>query len=218
MKEILPKNVVVVVPHGDDEILSAGATISKHVRTGDSVSLCILKGEKTDRNSLQLEQSIEVSKFLKLKKVHHLNAFKTNDLSVMSNQIENFLLEKKYDVMYTIYAHDNHQEHRLAFDAINIAVRAHGPCPISNVFCGETLSSTSARFRVSPAFSPTYYNVVTKEDIETKINALKFYTREIHDFPHPRSIKAIKALATLRGSECFNEYAEAFVPLRQIVF
>lgn len=213
----MSKNVLVIVPHGDDEVLSAGATISKHVRTGCNVSLCLLKGEKTKRNSLQLKQSIEVSKFLGLKKIHHLDVFKTNDLSIISNRIESFLRKHNYDTIYTIYAHDNHQDHRLAFDAINIAVRSHGPCTVPNIFCGETLSSTTARFKVFPTFSPTYYSVVTKEDIETKIKAFQFYTNEMHNFPHPRSAEAIRALAILRGAECSNEYAEAFMPLRQIV-
>jgi LmbE family N-acetylglucosaminyl deacetylase len=213
-----PKNVLCLVPHGDDEVLSAGATISKHKRNGDSVTVCFLKGDKTERNLKQIEQSKLVAKFLNIDSIHHLDLLHTDDLGFISNKIEKFLSNKKFDCLYTIYENDNHQEHRLAFDAISIAVRSHGPCSIPVILSGETLSSTVPRLTVSSKFNPTYYNIVSKQDVDNKIRALSFYTDEIHSFPHPRSQRVIQALAELRGSECGNEYAEAFVPVRYFNF
>jgi LmbE family N-acetylglucosaminyl deacetylase len=211
------KNVLCIVPHGDDEILSAGATLNKHKRNGDRVTVCFLKGDRTKRNLKQIEQSKQVAKFLNLDFIYHLDLLRDNNLSYISQEIQNFLRDKDFHYLYTIHENDNHQEHRLVFDAISIAVRSHGPACIPNIFCGETLSSTSQRLSRMQTFNPTFYNIVTEEDLEKKIQALKFYTNEIHPFPHPRSSEAIKSLAMLRGSECSNYFAEAFVPLRQII-
>ncbi|WP_058369821.1 PIG-L deacetylase family protein [Psychrobacter sp. ENNN9_III] len=36
------KNVLVVAPHADDEVLGCGGTIAKHVRHGDNVYVAIM--------------------------------------------------------------------------------------------------------------------------------------------------------------------------------
>jgi len=211
------KRVVLLVPHGDDEVLLAGASISKHKRAGDKVTVCILKGDKTERNLKQIRQSEEVANFLNVDHIFHLDVLKAGSIDLISKELEYFLINGSYDTLYTIHENDNHQEHRLTFNAISVAVRSHGPACIPNIFCGETLSSTSQRLRHVQTFNPTLYNIVTEEDIDKKIKALSFYTGEIHTSPHQRSPEAIKALAILRGSECFANYAEAFMPLRQII-
>jgi len=49
-----------------------------------------------------------------------------------------------------------------------------------------------------------------------KINSLKIYKSEVKKFPFPRSLKTVKALATLRGSEIGTQAAESFEVLKQI--
>ena len=59
-------------------------------------------------------------------------------------------------------------------------------------------------------FVPTLY-VDIESHLEQKIKALEAYHEEIRDFPHARSIEALKALATFRGSQIGVPAAEAFV-------
>ena len=47
--------------------------------------------------------------------------------------------------------------------------------------------------------------------------ALDVYHSEMRNFPHPRSFKAIEALAQWRGASVGTTYAEAFVLARNIV-
>ena len=47
--------------------------------------------------------------------------------------------------------------------------------------------------------------------------ALKAYSRELRNYPHPRSIKGIKILAQYRGIQNGLEYAEAFKVIKKIV-
>ena len=50
-----------------------------------------------------------------------------------------------------------------------------------------------------------------------KKQGLKIYSKELRKFPHPRSVKAIEALAIKRGSESGLELAEAFMIIRKII-
>ena len=52
--------------------------------------------------------------------------------------------------------------------------------------------------------------------LESKIDIMSNYESEIGEHPFPRSSKAIEALATLRGSECGVEFAEAFMIMKEV--
>ena len=48
------------------------------------------------------------------------------------------------------------------------------------------------------------------------MNLIKFYKSEIRDYPHSRSIKAIKSLASTRGVSCGVKFAEGFYLNRSV--
>jgi LmbE family N-acetylglucosaminyl deacetylase len=77
----------------------------------------------------------------------------------------------------------------------------------------EVLSSTE--YNPYSTFQPNYFVNIEKV-INKKINALKKYKSEMRASPHPRSIKASKDLASLRGSGVGLKYVEAFRLLREI--
>ena len=47
-----------------------------------------------------------------------------------------------------------------------------------------------------------------------KIGAMKCFESQLHEFPGPRSLEALKALALFRGSQAGYGYAEAFQIIR----
>jgi hypothetical protein len=49
-----------------------------------------------------------------------------------------------------------------------------------------------------------------------KLDAMKLYTTELREFPHPRSLKNLEIIAMARGSVIGVEYAEAFESIRVI--
>ena len=51
-----------------------------------------------------------------------------------------------------------------------------------------------------------------------KLSALKAYSNEIRDYPHSRSLEAIKNLAKIRGNQNGLYMAEAFRIIRRIEF
>ena len=59
----------------------------------------------------------------------------------------------------------------------------------------------------------TYINI--EKHLTVKVEAMKCHKRELRDFPHPRSIDAIIALAQFRGSTMGCRAAEAFSLIRE---
>ena len=51
-----------------------------------------------------------------------------------------------------------------------------------------------------------------------KLSALEAYSKEIRDYPHSRSLEAIKNLAKIRGNQNGLRMAEAFQIIRKIEF
>ena len=46
---------------------------------------------------------------------------------------------------------------------------------------------------------------------------MSLFASQQRAFPHERSLGAIRALATLRGSTVYGVAAQAFIPVRQVI-
>jgi LmbE family N-acetylglucosaminyl deacetylase len=79
----------------------------------------------------------------------------------------------------------------------------------------ETLSETEWGQSIEP-FIPNVY-VDISETFVTKIEAMKAYESELKQYPHPRSLEIVEALAKKRGSEVGVKFAEAFMLIRELV-
>ncbi len=117
--------------------------------------------------------------------------------------------------VYLPFRDDAHSDHRVLFDAAQASLKWFRNDALREILAYETLSETG--YSLAPnvtAFRPTLYIDITPH-LEGKLTAMAFYESEVGDHPFPRSMAAIRAQATLRGSECGCEAAEAFVILRQ---
>jgi LmbE family N-acetylglucosaminyl deacetylase len=97
------------------------------------------------------------------------------------------------------------------------ALTACRPLPgalVRRIYSGEVLSS-SEYAESGHRFVPNSY-VDIDGYLELKCQAMQCYRNEIRSAPHPRSVEAIRALATLRGSECGLKAAEGLRLLREI--
>ena len=66
--------------------------------------------------------------------------------------------------------------------------------------------------------STNIFYSLSQKDISNKWEALKFYETETKKFPYPRSKKGIESLASYRGMQSGNEYAEAFKLIKGIIW
>lgn len=214
------KDVLVLVPHADDEVLMCGGSIVKHIEQGDTVSVVILQAKRDKHTEDQLNGVDNAKKILNYTDVTFLdidNALFSSNFVFVKDSLEKCLSSRPVpDIVYTVFPYDNHQDHQMLFKAASVAFRIHGPCPVKKIYCGETISSTEQASKYFSSFNPTIYNVLTDHHINTKIEALLQYSGEVFNYPHPRSSEGVTTFAKMRGMECANKYAEAFCCVRNV--
>jgi N-acetylglucosamine malate deacetylase 1 len=221
------KQVLVVAAHPDDEVLGCGGTLSRHISSGDAVSVLIIAEGVTSR---KLEEEINNEKLNELneaskKSAKTLGIYDLNYLGYPDNKLDSiifldvvksieFYINKiKPDIVYTHFDNDLNIDHKITSDAVLTACRPINDCSVKTIYAYETLSSTEWYNTSTNNFKPNHF-VDISDHLETKLNALKAYEQEMRSFPHPRSYKSIKALAEYRGSTVGYMAAEAFMLIR----
>jgi len=219
-------NILIIAPHPDDEVLGCGGTIAKHSSRGDEVYLCVVTKAyppdwSKDEIQRRKQEVLRVNEILGIRKTHFLD-FPTVRLDTipqkeLADSISRFVDEVKPEVVYIPHKGDANKDHRLVFEAAMVATRPKSALGIRKVLCYEVLSETEwATPSVENAFIPNVY-VDIFETLGTKLKAMSEYRSELKEFPHPRSIEAISALAKVRGTTAGVEAAEAFTLVREIL-
>lgn len=215
---------LVVVAHPDDEVLGAGATMLKLSEAGYEVNVCILSGEVDARQNRptveRLNQDIEESKkILGVKKVikgcFPNIEFNTKKHLELVQFIEKAIIETEADVIFTHHPSDLNNDHYHTSVACQAASRLFQRrtdiTPLKELLFMEVPSATEWSLNSSNRqFTPNVYVEVGKEGVCKKIEALCAYEGVMRNYPHPRSIEALKGIAAYRGSQAGVEYAEAF--------
>ena len=133
-------------------------------------------------------------------------------LTKLAKDIEIIINKIKPNIVYTHFWDDMNQDHKRVFEASLIATRQVPKSSVKELICYETPSSTDWGKRT---FQPNYFVDITK-NIENKLKALKNYKEEINEYPHPRSIEAVRHRSAYWGSSVGIKFAEAFMILRRI--
>lgn len=140
----------------------------------------------------------------------------TVPLHQIADSIRQVLGKLQPSIVYCPYQGDLHSDHKSVFWATMVAVRPLDNHRVSRVLCYETLSETEwAAPIASNTFTPTVYADITTT-LKSKLRACRCYRSQMKLFPHPRSLRAIAALARLRGSTVGFPAAESFVLIREI--
>ena len=224
--------VLCVAAHPDDEILGCGATLAKHVSSGDVVHILIMAEGETSRQSSRDREAIReqlshltqcaknASSSIGVSSVKVLslpdNRLDSLDLLDLVKLVEEFVYRLKPSIVYTHHSGDVNVDHRLIHHAVVTACRPQPGHPVKSLFSFEVPSSTEWQVPgTAQSFSPNHF-VDISNFLEAKIKALHFYSSEMRTWPHPRSYTAVEHLARYRGSQVGLEAAEAFSLLRSI--
>lgn len=215
----MQKTGLVLAPHNDDELLGAGGTILKLTKSGYEVTVCeVTSGPTFER--IQNEAK-EAHKIIGVKNSIFLNlpACKLDELSKpdINKELCRIISDIKPSVVFIPHYGDMHLDHRWVAEAAMVAVRPMGAPFIKRVLAYETLSETEWNTpSVANAFVPNVWIDISNE-IEEKLIAMECYQSQLHAFPHPRSLEAIRSLAQYRGSTVGVKAAEAFMLIRGIL-
>lgn len=215
----MAKTALIFAPHNDDELLGAGGTILKLSKNGYEVTVCeVTAGLRYQK--IQSEAK-EAHKVLGVKNSVFLNlpSCKLEEISKteMNEEFCKVVVDFKPAIVMIPHYGDMHLDHRWVAEAAMVAVRPLEAPFIEKVLAYETLSETEWNTpSVNNAFIPNTWVDISKE-IDRKIEAMRCYQSQLHDFPHPRSLEAIESLAKYRGSTVGVKAAEAFMVVRIVV-
>jgi N-acetylglucosamine malate deacetylase 1 len=219
------KRVMVVAPHPDDETLGVGGNIAKYSAHGAEVFVLMVSGhlpplysrEAYDQTVSEAEAAFELlgvsqSEFLEIP----ATMIADQPLHEVNGRISKIVNAFNPHVVFCPYP-DRHVDHRLVFDSVMVATRPVGVGrDIEIVATYETLSETHWNApHIEPNFTPNWVVDIT-EHIDKKLDALRCYKSQISDFPGPRSIEAVEALAKFRGTQAGFGYGEGFHIVRMV--
>lgn len=226
------KKVLCIAAHPDDEILGCGGTLTKHAAAGDEVQILIAAEGLTSRDDSRNVQS-HAAEFKKLYEQSDrarqiIGASKIQFLGLPDNRMDQLelldivkVIEAQIqlfqpEIIYTHFSQDLNIDHQLLNQAVLTACRPQPGFSVKKIYEFEVVSATGWNTAIKNVFQPQCYVNIEKY-LDTKLAALAEYKNEMRAFPHARSIKAVEALATFRGSTVGCAAAEAFMLVREIV-
>jgi len=217
------KKVMVIVAHPDDEALGAAGTLARHAKNGDTVHILFLadgEGARGSKDNLDERRRAgdDATEAMGAKDVVYLD-FPDNQMDKVPfleivKAVEKHISAFSPDIIYTHHGGDLNNDHNITHRAVLTACRPMEGLTLEKIYAFEVLSSTEwASKDQDKSFIPDHY-VDISEFYDAKEQAINAYSEEMRPFPHPRSLEAIEALATLRGSQSGLNKAEAFVTLK----
>lgn len=220
------RNILVIAPHPDDEVLGCGGTIARHAAWEDSVHVLIVtRGDPDlypDDDEAEIRREIESAhQVLGVAGTIYLNYPAPRLDTIAGYQLAEAIHQVIHQVqpctVYLPHHGDIHIDHQRVYQATLVAARPINRCPVRQLLCYETLSETEwSPPQSNAAFIPTAFTDIS-DYLDTKLKAMGCYGAELKPFPHPRSLKALDALAKLRGATVGLAAAEAFSVVRQIL-
>lgn len=215
---------LVVAPHPDDEMLGCGGTLLRRRAEGAEVDWLLVTGiseaggwsaERVRQRDAEIARVAQMAGFRKVVQLGlpttRLDATPMADLVT---RIGDVIQDCQPDEIFVPSPADVHSDHRVVFDAVSSCTKWFRYPTVRRVLAYETLSETDFAMHPDIAFRPNVF-VDVSPYLERKLEILGVYASEFRPHPFPRSIEAVRALATLRGAASGFAAAEAFQLLRE---
>jgi LmbE family N-acetylglucosaminyl deacetylase len=226
------KKILVVAAHPDDEVLGVGGTMRKFADMGINTNVLILGEGETSRAASRNEtnkddiislhkDTMSASKIIGYKNVSFAdfpdNRFDSADLLEITKKVEYYIEKFNPDTIFTHSNADLNLDHRITNGAVLTATRPIKNNAVNEIYVFETPSSTEWNFDSNgKIFKPNVFMDIS-DTMQKKLSAMACYKGEVRDYPHPRSLIALKILAARWGIVVGRKYVEAFELIRKII-
>jgi len=208
------EKVLVVSAHTDDMELGAGGTVRKLIENGVHVTslVCSDCRKSVDTNKYPEDVLVKECKaaakhlgltdlIIKQFPVREFPAYRQEILE----EIYSLRKKNKYDVVFTHWAGDLHQDHRVAAEETNRAFMKTDTTILAYEVPGNC-----------PGFTPQVFIPISEEEVVKKVEMLQSYKSQVAKRGY-FEINAIKSLMGYQGNHVGEPYAEAFVQHRCVV-
>ncbi|MCG2689723.1 PIG-L family deacetylase [Candidatus Parcubacteria bacterium] len=213
------KHILIVAAHPDDEVLGCGATIAKLASEGSKV-FCLLLNKGRTKETLKKgkvsveKEAMEASKVLGVSRTFFASfpdqKYDSVPLLEIIQAIEKVKKEVKPEIIFTHHLSDLNLDHKITCQAVLTAFRPLKGEKAKKIYGFDVQESSKW---LANGFVPnTFFDVSLF--FNKKIDGLKKYQSELRQYPHPRSLEAVIAVAKYWGIVSGQEKTEAFVLLR----
>lgn len=205
-------HVVAYLAHSDDEVLGCGGLLAKFAAQHHKITVVLASDGYMQRpdHFNNKNHAAEACKILGAQDLRFLDFhdqhFDNYPLIAFNQAFDKLQLDP--DLIITHAPDDVNEDHKIICRSTLVISRPVGK-QIKVLGC-ETLSATEW---AEKTFSPNFYADIT-DYLDKKLEAMKAYSNELREFPHPRSLKGIQIKARQRGMEAGVQAAEAYRVLR----
>ena len=212
--------ILILAAHPDDETIGCGGTIRKFHEEGYHIELLTF----TDGESARGENKINRNKVTKdVAQILGINRHIYADFPDNAMDQVSFLDVVKFieehvdyypDIIFTHSLNDLNIDHQIVAKATFTAFRPQK---------GHKHKIYSYYIPSSTDYNPTNYFLgntfvqLNENQINSKLQALKYYDKEMRAYPHSRSYENINNLMKVWGSEVGLNYAEKFSHIRTVI-
>ena len=204
------KNILVIAPHFDDEIIGCGGTLAKHINAGDNVSVVYLTDgtngipnikNKGLINRIRKKESLEALKVIGVKRYYFLDEV-DGTIKIKKKTIKNLnriITNLKPDLLYLPWFFDNHVDHVKANKVLFLACKSYG------------FNFNICAYEVWTTLIP---NIVVdiREEFDIKKKALSCFKSQLKYNDYIRAISGLNQYRTIQKLDG-RSYAEAFLCL-----
>lgn len=215
---------LVVAAHPDDEVLGAGGWMARFpgakvaiISEGTSaealavpdtyVSRFAAKRAASERAAALLGSEIVWQGTRRDQRLHDI------PLTTVIADVVDVLRKVSPAIVLTHHPADLNQDHRAVTEAVLVATR---PFTTSGLYVravlGFTVDVVTAPGRSLKA-GGEFMLGLTEDQLALKLRACAEYHHEMRDWPHPRSLRALEALARISGARIGREAAEPYTLL-----
>lgn len=219
-------NLLIIAPHPDDEAIASGGLIARSVRCGWNVFALV--GTIGECRQLVTGSTDSYKRIKEFKEAQEVGGYSGGIMFIgadfmkldvrprkdICDKIEDVVEATKPDIVVIPPASSYDQDHRALAEA---AITAFRPRPASLKHSPELILEADEPYwwRVNGQRpTPNYFVVLSKSDLDKKIEIIKANASQDRKDPFGRSIENIERCARSYGVEIGEEFAEAYRVLR----
>lgn len=203
----MERNILAFGAHPDDIELGCAGTLSKHVKAGQNVYLCVLsEGQEAGDPVLRKKEQEEACRYLGAKELiwggWSDTKFEVSKKSI--DFVESVVAKVKPYEVYVNYINDSHQDHRALAQCVISATRYN-----KRVLFYEDYTSYN--------FQPDIF-VDINDVLAQKMNVISAFKSQVgRSFPSGQTVlDGVKSMAQFRGFQAKVNYAEGFKAVRYL--